>query len=70
VVSYLNMVEIAPSGEALVMADSECNIHLWGTPSKTHFVEFAQPIEFADSQEEDEQKKEHQAPQVDWSPDT
>lgn len=62
VLSFLNMVEIAPSGEALAMADSECNIHLWGSPSKVHFAEFAAPVEFAETEEA--------AGQVDWSTET
>jgi PAB-dependent poly(A)-specific ribonuclease subunit 2 len=62
VMSFLNMVEIAPSGEALAMADSECNIHLWGSPSKIHFAEYATPVEFADPEEE--------PPHLDWSIDT
>ncbi|KAB5583054.1 ubiquitin carboxyl-terminal hydrolase-domain-containing protein [Coniochaeta sp. 2T2.1] len=62
VLSYLNMVEIAPSGEALAMADSESNIHLWGSPSKIHFAEYAQPIEFAEPEEA--------APTIDWAGDT
>ncbi|KAH8884604.1 hypothetical protein GQ53DRAFT_697301 [Thozetella sp. PMI_491] len=48
ILTFLNMVEIAGSGEALAMVDSECNIHLWGSPSKIHFADFAQPIELAD----------------------
>ena len=48
VLTFLTMVEIASSGEALAMVDSECNIHLWGSPSKIHFADFSQPLEFAD----------------------
>jgi PAB-dependent poly(A)-specific ribonuclease subunit 2 len=62
VLSYVNMVEIAPSGEALALADSESNIHLWGSPSKIHFAEYAQPVEFADPEEP--------APTIDWAGDT
>ncbi|KAH8903478.1 hypothetical protein BR93DRAFT_931074 [Coniochaeta sp. PMI_546] len=62
VLSYLNMVEIAPSGEALAMADSESNIHLWGSPSKIHFAEYAQPVEFAEPEEP--------APTIDWAGET
>ena len=62
VLSFLNMVEMAPSGEALAMADSECNIHLWGSPSRIHFAEFAAPTEFADAEET--------VPQMDWSVET
>ncbi|KAI1434270.1 PAB-dependent poly(A)-specific ribonuclease subunit PAN2 [Xylaria sp. CBS 124048] len=47
--TYFSMFEIAPSGEAIVLADAECFIHLWGSPSKIHFTEFAQPVETADT---------------------
>ncbi|KAI1827344.1 PAB-dependent poly(A)-specific ribonuclease subunit PAN2 [Xylaria intraflava] len=47
--TYFSMFEIAPSGEAIVLADAECFIHLWGSPSKIHFTEFGQPIETADA---------------------
>lgn len=62
VLSYLSMFDIAPSGEAMALADSDCSIHLWGSPSKLHFVDLATPIEFA-SQEEP-------ATPMDWSPET
>ncbi|KAG9237025.1 PAB-dependent poly(A)-specific ribonuclease subunit PAN2 [Amylocarpus encephaloides] len=59
---YLSMVEIAPSGEAIVMADSEFNIHLWGSPSRVRFAELSNPVEFADPEE---------TPQpLDWNVDT
>lgn len=61
VLSYLTMVEIAPSGEAIVMADTECNIHLWGSPSRIHFAELSMPIEFAD---------EEPIPPLEWPADT
>ena len=62
IVSFINLFEIAPSGEALVMADTECNIHLWGSPSKVHFTDMALPIELPEAEEP--------APTLDWSPDT
>jgi PAB-dependent poly(A)-specific ribonuclease subunit 2 len=62
VLSYLSMVEIAPSGEAIALADAECNIHLWGSPSRIRFAELSIPVEFADPEEEHTQ--------VDWSIDT
>jgi PAB-dependent poly(A)-specific ribonuclease subunit 2 len=51
VLTYLNVLEIAPSGEAIALADAECNIHLWGSPSRIRFAEMSQPIEFADPEE-------------------
>lgn len=62
VLSSVGMVEIAPSGEALVLTDADCNIHLWGSPAKIHFVDFATPIEVADPAEP--------AAPLDWSVET
>ncbi|PHH66549.1 hypothetical protein CDD81_7024 [Ophiocordyceps australis] len=47
VLTYLSMFEIAPSGEAIALTDPECFIHLWGSPTKLHFVDLATPLEFA-----------------------
>ncbi|KAG7286596.1 poly(A)-specific ribonuclease [Staphylotrichum longicolle] len=62
VMSFINLFEMAPSGEALAMADTECNIHLWGSPSKIHFTDMALPIEMP--------KAEEPPQMLDWSPDT
>ncbi|CEJ90977.1 Putative Exonuclease-like protein [[Torrubiella] hemipterigena] len=59
VLSFLNKFDIAPSGEAMVLADTDNYIHLWGSPSKLHFVDLATPIEFASAEEP--------APPMDWS---
>jgi PAB-dependent poly(A)-specific ribonuclease subunit 2 len=45
--SYLTHLELAPSGEALALADADCFIHLWGAPTKIRFVDMASPTEFA-----------------------
>lgn len=45
---YLTLVDIAPSGEALAMADSAAEIQLWGSRSKFHFVDYAVPIHLPD----------------------
>ncbi|KAF2110710.1 ubiquitin carboxyl-terminal hydrolase-domain-containing protein [Lophiotrema nucula] len=60
--SYLTGFEMAPSGEAFALSDSNCQIHLWGSPSKVHFPEYSNPTEFAD----------HSIPPpvMDWSLDT
>ncbi len=58
VLTYLTMIEIAPSGEAVALADSECNVHLWGSPSRIRFAEVSNPVEFANP-------KENHAP-MDW----
>ncbi|KAI0192050.1 exonuclease [Xylaria flabelliformis] len=47
--SYFSMIEIAPSGEAVALADGDCSIHLWGSPTKIHFTEFMRPVETADT---------------------
>jgi PAB-dependent poly(A)-specific ribonuclease subunit 2 len=58
--TYLSMIEIAPSGEAIGLADAECNIHLWGSPSRIRFAaEVSQPSEFPDPEEI--------YPHVDWA---
>lgn len=59
--SYLTMIEMAPSGEALALADSECNVQLWGSPTRIRFAEFATPIEREDYQE--------QSAPISWAPD-
>lgn len=60
--SYLTGFEMAPSGEAFTLADSNCNIHLWGSPAKVHFPEYSNPTEFADTAAP--------PPAMDWSLDT
>lgn len=45
--SLVTMFEIAFSGEAIAIADSASQIHLWGSPSKLRFVDFPQPCAFA-----------------------
>ena len=62
VTSWLRMVEISSSGEALAMVDNECNIILWGPGSKTRFNEVSVPTEMAPA--------EQPAPMLDWSPNT
>ena len=62
VLNFLTMVEIAPSGEAIVLADAESNVHLWGSPSRVRFAEISNPIEFADPEET--------PTHLDWSPET
>ncbi|KXX75827.1 PAB-dependent poly(A)-specific ribonuclease subunit PAN2 [Madurella mycetomatis] len=62
ILSFINLFEIAPSGEALVIADTDCNVHLWGSPSKVHFTDMALPVEMPEAEEA--------PPVLDWSPDT
>jgi len=49
--SYLMSLEIAPSGEALVFADSICCIHLWGNPTKLYFTDYGAQTEFPDTRQ-------------------
>lgn len=62
VLSFLSAVEIAPSGEAFALADAECHVHLWGSPSRIHFAELNNAVEFPA----------HEEPisQIDWIVDT
>lgn len=60
--SLVTMFEIADSGEAIALADSTSEIHLWGSPSKVRFVDFFQPTEFA--------SPEAPLPTVDWTAET
>jgi PAB-dependent poly(A)-specific ribonuclease subunit 2 len=46
--NYLTKIEIAPSGEAIALASGDCNILLWGSPSRIRFAELANPVEFTD----------------------
>ncbi|KAF4453494.1 PAB-dependent poly(A)-specific ribonuclease subunit PAN2 [Fusarium austroafricanum] len=62
VLSYLSMFDIAPSGEAIALTDADCSIHLWGSPTKLHFVDLPTPIEFATPEEP--------LPNIEWGPDT
>ncbi|RDL37203.1 PAB-dependent poly(A)-specific ribonuclease subunit PAN2 [Venustampulla echinocandica] len=62
VLTYLSMVEIAPSGEAIALVDGESNLHLWGSPSRTRFAELSNPVEFAEPEET--------VQPLDWSVDT
>ncbi|KAH7175699.1 ubiquitin carboxyl-terminal hydrolase-domain-containing protein [Dactylonectria macrodidyma] len=62
VLTYLSMFEIAPSGEAMALTDPECHIHLWGSPTKLHFVDLPTPIEFATPEEP--------LPSIDWTAET
>lgn len=59
--TYLNWLEMAPSGEALALGNSMCQIHLWGSPTKMQFAEYSNPTSFADD------APQHSA-SLDWSP--
>lgn len=62
VLSYLSMVEFAPSGEAMALADAECNVHIWGSPTKVRYAELSNPVEFTDPEESQVQ--------IEWTTDT
>jgi PAB-dependent poly(A)-specific ribonuclease subunit 2 len=60
--AQLRGLDVMPSGKGFAMADSHCQLVLWGSTTKMQFLEYGRPTEFAD----------HQLParQLDWSPDT
>lgn len=62
VLSYLSMFEIAPSGESMALTDVECYVHLWGSPTKLHFVDLPTPIDFATPEEP--------MPSIEWTSET
>lgn len=62
ILTYLKSIEIAPSGEAIALSDAECNVHLWGSPSRIRFAELSNPVEVADTDN-------HQT-HMDWSVET
>ncbi|PHH51042.1 PAB-dependent poly(A)-specific ribonuclease subunit PAN2 [Ceratocystis fimbriata CBS 114723] len=59
--TFLNMVDIAPSGEAVALADGEGHLHLWGSPSKIQFAAGTAP-EFP--------IHEDPTPEIDWNGET
>lgn len=58
--THLLGLDLAPSGEALVLTDAQCCIHLWGAPNKIQFQEFSTPTAFADPP--------NNLATIDWSP--
>lgn len=60
--SYISMTEISPSGEIMVLADTDCNIYLWGSPSRARFAELNNPTEFPEADES--------TVKIDWKSDT
>ena len=60
--AFLTGFELAPSGEAFALANTNCNIHLWGSPAKVRYPEYSNPTEFADTPAP--------PPPMDWSLDT
>lgn len=62
VLTYLSMFEIAPSGEAIVLTDGDYHIHLWGSPTKLHFVDLPTALETSTQDEP--------FPQIEWTPET
>ncbi|KAH8601191.1 PAB-dependent poly(A)-specific ribonuclease subunit PAN2 [Bisporella sp. PMI_857] len=62
IVNSLKGLDIAPSGEAIILSDSDCQAHLWGNHSKLQFTDHSLPIEFADPEEH--------GPPLDWGVET
>lgn len=48
--AQLRGLDVMPSGKGFAMADSHCQLVLWGSTSKMQFVEYGRPTEFADPQ--------------------
>jgi PAB-dependent poly(A)-specific ribonuclease subunit 2 len=61
IAQFISMFEIAPSGEALAMADADSLIRLWGSPSKIRFIDMGMPVELPPPPQE--------PPAMDWSQD-
>jgi PAB-dependent poly(A)-specific ribonuclease subunit 2 len=59
--NFLTGIELAPTGEALALASSMFQIHLWGSPSRIKFAEYGHPTVFADNITNDQN--------IDWSED-
>lgn len=60
--TFINMMDIASSGEAIALADADCNVHLWGSRTKIHFTELPNPVDFADAETPN--------PHLDWDDNT
>jgi PAB-dependent poly(A)-specific ribonuclease subunit 2 len=58
-IQYMLGMELAPSGDALAIIDSEASIHLWGSRSKMQFTKLRQETEFPDPHPD-------RQPFVDW----
>lgn len=56
IASYLARIEISPTGEALMLADNDCYMHLWGSPSRIQFTEYPVMIETETPIDEDQHK--------------
>jgi len=58
--NYLTGLELAPTGEALALSSSLCQVHLWGSPNKLNFAEYSvQSTVYPDSTAND--------PVISWS---
>ena len=58
ILTSLTKLEIAPTGQAIAIADAECQVQLYGSPSNTFFTSLNNPIE---------QPNIEVAPPMDWS---
>ncbi|EPS41531.1 hypothetical protein H072_4574 [Dactylellina haptotyla CBS 200.50] len=47
VANYISSLELAPSGDALALADADAILQLWGKPDKIRFTELSNPVEWA-----------------------
>lgn len=58
----LDQLEIAPSGQAIALVDTECYLRLWGSRSAISFAEVSNPVEWPTPVEDE--------PPMNWSVDT
>ena len=59
-VQFMLGLEIAQTGEALIITDTNSLVYLWGSPGKTRFKSVSKDTEFAEPNPP-------QAPQIDWN---
>lgn len=53
IATFMSSMILAPTGEALAVADADGYIHLWGSPTKLQFCEFSsQVLDWADQPEQ------------------
>ncbi|KAF3925431.1 hypothetical protein ABW21_db0201313 [Orbilia brochopaga] len=44
--NYISSLELAPTGDALALADADAILQLWGKPDKMRFTELSNPVEW------------------------
>lgn len=59
--THITGIELAGTGEALALASSMCQIHLWGSPTRLQYAVHSKPTKFADS------VPSYEGPSMDWT---